>query len=216
MTSFCGFQVKCRYPDSAINVKYLIMTTYQIVPGVFNLKLVACAQYNFWYDYAKCVVAIVWHNQVISVGLRSSALWRKGSSCRFCLCWSNKFATLTNRICLLGLKVIYAWAVLHTSLCYQQWTFLLAKSQYYLQYFYFIINQTYRWSDPPASHACDFEAALLHLITGQFDVKVEFVVTSTNYNMTALLRKICDAGIKLDIAIVLQSLSQSDELWDRI
>jgi len=47
-------------------------------------------------------------------------------------------------------------------------------------------------------------------------MKVEFVVAGTDYNMTALLRKICDAGIKLDIAVVLQSLSQSDELWDKI
>ncbi len=84
-----------------------------------------------------------------------------------------------------------------------------------VKYFRFLY-QTYRWGDPPASHACDFEAALFHLITGQFDVKVEFVVAGTDYNMTALLWKICDAGIKLDIAVVLQSLSQSDELWDKI
>jgi len=46
-------------------------------------------------------------------------------------------------------------------------------------------------------------------------MKVEFIVAGTDYNMTALLWKICDAGIKLDIAVVLQCLSQSDELCEK-
>lgn len=46
-------------------------------------------------------------------------------------------------------------------------------------------------------------------------MEVELIVSGSDYNMAALLWKICDAGIKLDIAVVLQCLSQSDELWDK-
>lgn len=73
-------------------------------------------------------------------------------------------------------------------------------------------NNTYRWSDSPAPHACDFKAAFLHLVVRQFDMKVELIVASADDDVAAFLGKIRDAGIKLDIAEVLQSLSQSDEL----
>lgn len=72
---------------------------------------------------------------------------------------------------------------------------------------------TYGWSDSPAPHARDFKTSFLHLVVGQFDMKVELIVAGTDDDVAAFFRKIRDAGIKLDVAEVLQGLSQSDELW---
>lgn len=71
---------------------------------------------------------------------------------------------------------------------------------------------TYRGSDSPAPHARDFKAAFLHLVVGQFDVKVQLVVAGADDDVATFFGKIRDAGIELDVAKVLQGLSQSDEL----
>lgn len=74
------------------------------------------------------------------------------------------------------------------------------------------VESTYRGRDSPASHARDLEAALLHLLTGQLDVEVELVVAGADNHLTALLREVGDAGVKLDVAVILQGLTQMDEL----
>lgn len=71
---------------------------------------------------------------------------------------------------------------------------------------------TYGRRDPPAPHACDFEAALLHLLAGQLDMEVELVVASADDHLAALLGEVGDAGVKLDVAIILQRLAQIDKL----
>lgn len=43
-------------------------------------------------------------------------------------------------------------------------------------------------------------------------MKVELIVAGADDDVAAFFRKIRDAGIKLDVAEVLQGLSQSDEL----
>ena len=71
---------------------------------------------------------------------------------------------------------------------------------------------THRWCDPPASHARHLEAALLHLLAGQLHVEVELVVAGAHDHMAALLREVGHTWVEFDVAVVLQSLSQSDEL----
>lgn len=73
-------------------------------------------------------------------------------------------------------------------------------------------EDTYRWRDPPAPHARDLEAALLHLLVGQLDVEVELVVARAHDHVAAFLREVCDARVELDVAVILQRLGQSDEL----
>lgn len=71
---------------------------------------------------------------------------------------------------------------------------------------------THRGCDPPAAHSCDFETPLLDLLGRQLDLEVQLAVPSPNDNMTALLGKVRNTGVKLEIAIILESLCQADEL----
>ena len=71
---------------------------------------------------------------------------------------------------------------------------------------------TYRRSDPPAPHARDLEAPLLHLFIGQLDLEVKLVVACRDDHVTALLREVCHARVKLDVAKVLQRLTEPNEL----
>lgn len=71
---------------------------------------------------------------------------------------------------------------------------------------------THRGRDPPAPHARDLEAALLDLLTRQPHLEVELVVACADNDMASLLREVGDAGVELEIAIVLQGLCQADEL----
>lgn len=66
---------------------------------------------------------------------------------------------------------------------------------------------TYRRRDAPTPHARDLEAPLLHLLVGQLDVEVELIVAGADDDLAALLRKVGDTGVKLDIAIIFQSLT---------
>lgn len=68
-------------------------------------------------------------------------------------------------------------------------------------------ESTYGGRDSPAPHARDLEAALLHLLAGQLDVEVELVVAGADDHLAALLGKVGDAGVKLDVAIILQRLA---------
>lgn len=63
-------------------------------------------------------------------------------------------------------------------------------------------GSTYRRRDSPTPHARDLEAPLLHLFVGQLDVEVELIVAGTDNDLTALLRKVGDTRVKLDIAII--------------
>lgn len=71
---------------------------------------------------------------------------------------------------------------------------------------------TYRRCDAPTPHAGDLEAPLLHLLVGQLDVEVELVVAGADDHLATLLREVGDAGVKLDVAVVFQSLAKMDEL----
>lgn len=77
-------------------------------------------------------------------------------------------------------------------------------------------ESTYGGRDSPAPHARDLEAALLHLLAGQLDVEVELVVAGADDDLAALLGEVGDAGVELDVAVILQGLAQMDELgWER-
>lgn len=65
----------------------------------------------------------------------------------------------------------------------------------------------YRRRDAPTPHARDLEAPLLHLFVGQLDMEVELIVAGADDDLAALLRKVGDTGVKLDIAIIFQSLT---------
>lgn len=43
-------------------------------------------------------------------------------------------------------------------------------------------------------------------------MEVELVVAGADDHLAALLGEVCDAGVKLDVAVVLQGLAQMDEL----
>lgn len=73
-------------------------------------------------------------------------------------------------------------------------------------------RDAYRRRDPPAPHACDLEAALLHLVVGQLHMEVQLIVARAHDDVAALLREVRNARVKLDITVVLQRLRQSDEL----
>lgn len=66
---------------------------------------------------------------------------------------------------------------------------------------------TYRRRDSPTPHSCDLEASLLHLFVGELDVEVELVVAGTDDDLAALLREVGDTRVKLDIAIIFESLT---------
>lgn len=68
------------------------------------------------------------------------------------------------------------------------------------------ISPTYRRRDSPTSHARDLKAPLLHLFVGQLDVEIELVVAGADDDLASLLGEICDARVKLDVAVVLESL----------
>lgn len=72
---------------------------------------------------------------------------------------------------------------------------------------------THRGRDPPAPHARNLEAAFLDLLARQPHLEVELVVASADDDVASLLGEVRDAGIELEIAVVFQGLSQSDELW---
>lgn len=71
---------------------------------------------------------------------------------------------------------------------------------------------THRGRDPPAPHARDLEAAFLDLLARQPHLEVELVVASADNDVASLLREVSDAGVELEIAVVLQGLRQADEL----
>lgn len=77
-------------------------------------------------------------------------------------------------------------------------------------------SHTYRRRDSPTPHAGDLEAPLLHLLVGQLDVEVELVVAGADDHLATLLREVGDAGVKLDVAVVFQSLAKMDELWRKM
>lgn len=73
-------------------------------------------------------------------------------------------------------------------------------------------KSTYRRRDSPTPHARDLEASLLDLLIGQLDVEVELVVAGADDDLAALLGEVGDARVKLDIAVIFESLTQVDEL----
>lgn len=68
-------------------------------------------------------------------------------------------------------------------------------------------SSTYRRRDSPTPHARDLEAPLLHLFVGQLDVEVELVVAGADNDLAALLGEVSDARVKLDIAVIFESLT---------
>lgn len=69
------------------------------------------------------------------------------------------------------------------------------------------LHSTYRRRDSPTPHACDLEAPLLHLLVGQLDMEVELVVAGADDDLAALLGEVGDARVKLDIAVIFESLT---------
>lgn len=76
-------------------------------------------------------------------------------------------------------------------------------------------THTYRRRDSPTPHAGDLEAPLLHLLVGQLDVEVELVVAGADDHLATLLREVGDTGVKLDVAVIFQSLTKMNELRER-
>lgn len=68
-------------------------------------------------------------------------------------------------------------------------------------------SSTYRRRDSPTPHARDLEASLLHLLVGQLDVEVELVVAGADDDLAALLGEVGDARVKLDVAVIFESLT---------
>lgn len=69
------------------------------------------------------------------------------------------------------------------------------------------LRSTYRRRDSPTPHARDLEAPLLHLLVGQLDVEVELVVAGADDDLAALLGEVGDTRVKLDIAVIFESLT---------
>ena len=68
-------------------------------------------------------------------------------------------------------------------------------------------GSTYRRRDSPTPHARDLEAPLLHLFVGQLDVEVELIVAGADDDLAAFLGEVGDTRVKLDIAIIFESLT---------
>lgn len=73
-------------------------------------------------------------------------------------------------------------------------------------------GDTHRGRDPPAPHARHLEAALLDLLVRQPHLEVELVVAGADDDVASLLGEVGDAGVELEIAVVLEGLRQADEL----
>lgn len=68
-------------------------------------------------------------------------------------------------------------------------------------------GSTYRRRDPPAPHARDLEASLLHLLVGQLDVEVELVVAGADDDLAALLGEVGNTRVKLDVTVIFEGLT---------